>query len=236
MGHGRGFDSHRASDVRSQLHPLSKLAEKLGICFSAVTHPPKNAGTRTALDSFIGSQAFIAAARVGHYCLTELGEEDDRGRRRPTGRVLFTSPKPNHSAKVPTLAYRIEEMSIGWDPKRALEIKAPRIIWDPDPVDITADEAIAANKVTPGDGRKMRAAPVREFLRGLIADAPMLAKTVRDRGAIQQFSRDQLKRARDAIGAVSWKQPGERNSQWMWSMPEHKPEGAIEESDEVKED
>jgi hypothetical protein len=37
MGHGRGFDSHRASDVRSQLHPLSRLAEKLG----AVTHPPK---------------------------------------------------------------------------------------------------------------------------------------------------------------------------------------------------
>src|SRR5262249_7121697 len=29
MGHGKGFDSHRASDVRSQLHPLSKLAEKL---------------------------------------------------------------------------------------------------------------------------------------------------------------------------------------------------------------
>ena len=103
MGHGRGFDSHRASDVRSQLHPLSRLAEKLGVGFSAVTHPPKNAGTRTALDSFIGSQAFIAAARVGHYCIAELGEEDDHGRRRPTGRVLFTCPKPNHSSPVPTL-------------------------------------------------------------------------------------------------------------------------------------
>ena len=45
MGHGRGFDSHRASDVRSQLHPLSRLAEKLGVGFSAVTHPPKNAGS-----------------------------------------------------------------------------------------------------------------------------------------------------------------------------------------------
>ena len=116
MGHGRGFDSHRATDVRSQLHPLSRLAEKLNLGFSAITHPPKNAGTRSAMDSFIGSQAYIAAARVGHYALAELSEdEDDHGRRRPTGRVLFTCPKPNHSSTVPTLAYRIEEASLGWD-------------------------------------------------------------------------------------------------------------------------
>ena len=45
-GHDKGFDSHRATDVRSQLTPLKKLAERTEVCFSAVTHPPKNASTR----------------------------------------------------------------------------------------------------------------------------------------------------------------------------------------------
>jgi DNA polymerase len=227
MGHGRGFDSHRASDVRSQLHPLSRLAEKLGVGFSAVTHPPKNAAARTALDSFIGSQAFIAAARVGHYCIAELGEEDDHGRRRPTGRVLFTCPKPNHSSPVPTLAYRIEEVSIGWDAKRECEIKAPRIVWDREPVDVTADEAIAANKVTLGDSRKAKAAPIREFLHDILAAGPVLQKVIVERGAAKGFSLDQLRRARDRIKARSFKRRDENlSSPWMWALPEHIPADA----------
>lgn len=228
MGHGRGFDSHRASDVRSQLHPLSRLAEKLNIGFSAVTHPPKNAGARSAMDSFIGSQAFIAAARVGHYAITELSEEeDDRGRRRPTGRVLFTCPKPNHSAAVPTLAYRIEVVSLGWDAKRECEITAPRIVWDPEPVDITADEAIAANKPTLVDNRKAKAASVREFLRDILAAGPVLANVVKERGAVKKFTYDQLRRAREHIGARTFKRRGENlDSPWMWAMPEHVPADA----------
>ena len=149
MGSGRGFDSHRATDVRSQLLPLAKLAEKLNVAFSAVTHPPKNAAARAAIDSFIGSQAFIAASRVGHYCISELGEEDDRGRRRPTGRVLFTTVRCSHAATPPTLAYRIETVCIGWDAKHERDIIVPRIVWEREPVDITADDAIAANKSLP---------------------------------------------------------------------------------------
>ena len=129
MGSGRGFDSHRATDVRSQLLPLAKLAEKVNISFSAVTHPPKSATARTAIDSFIGSQAFVAASRIAHYCIGELGEEDDRGRRRPTGRVLFASVRGSHSAPMPTLAYHIETVRIGWDAKRGRDIIVPRIIW-----------------------------------------------------------------------------------------------------------
>ena len=34
-------------------------------------------------------------------------------------------------------------MSLGWDALCEREIKVPRIVWDPEPVDIAADEAIA---------------------------------------------------------------------------------------------
>jgi putative DNA primase/helicase len=233
MGHGKGFDSHRVTDVRSQLHPLSRLAEKVGVAFSAVTHPSKNAGTRSAIDSFIGSTAFIGAARVGHYCIAELDAEDDYGRRRPTGRILFTTPKFSHSRPMPTLAYRIETVCIGWDIKQERDIIAPRIAWEGEPVDITADEAIAANKMTAGDGRKARAATVREFLRELVANGPVLAKAAIEQGAARGFSIDQLKRARQKIGVVVFKRRGEHlSSPWLWAMPEHVPSDPVTESEE----
>ena len=143
--------------------------------------------------------------------------------------MLFTCPKPNHSSVVPTLAYRIEEVSLGWDAKREREIKAPRIVWDPEPIDITADEAIAANKPTLGDNRKAKAAPVKEFLRDILiaAGAPVLQKVIVERGALKHYSLDQLHRARRAIGAATFKRRGENvNSPWMWALPEHVPADA----------
>jgi AAA domain-containing protein len=227
MGSGRGFDSHRATDVRSQLHPLAKLAERLNIAFGAVTHPPKGAASRAALDSFIGSQAFIAAARVGHYCIAELGPEDDRGFRRPTGRILFTTPKASHSAQPLTLAFRREVVRIGYDAKADEWIEAPRIVWDPQPLDLTADEAIATNREARGDARKMKAAPVREFLRDLLANGPMLVKTIIERGAAKGFSLKQLRSARDFIGVRPFKRRGENlDSPWMWALAMHIPADA----------
>ena len=82
---GGKLDSHRATDVRSQLGPVAELAERVDIAFSAITHPAKSAGQR-AIDHFIGSQAFIAAARIGHLCVEET-EENESGRHasaRPT--------------------------------------------------------------------------------------------------------------------------------------------------------
>src|SRR5262249_45250668 len=157
-------------------------AEKLDVAFSAITHPPKGASSRLVLDSFLGSQAFIAAPRAGHFCIEELGEEDDRGFRRPTGRVFYAVPKFSHSKPVPTLVFRKDARQVGTDPNTGVPIIAPYIIWE-GPVDLTADEAAEANKPTHRDGRKERAAPVREFLRDILADGPVLRETVIKRGA-----------------------------------------------------
>ena len=116
--------------------------------------------------------------------------------------------------------------------KRGVLIKAPRIVWDREPVDITADEAIAANKPSLTDNRKAKAAPAREFLRDILAAGPVLAKVVEERGAVKKFSLRQLRHARDHIGARSFKRRGENlNSAWMWAMPEHLPADAVTEGD-----
>jgi DNA polymerase len=225
MGSGRGFDSHRATDVRSQLAPLKDFAERLNICVVAVTHPPKGAAARVAIDSFIGSQAFIATARAGKSLVEELGEPDDRSFRRPTGRILFTTPKTSDGPKPPTLAFQQEDVAIGYVPGTDRLIRTRRIVWEREPLDLTADEARLANMPTPGgDGRKARAAPVRELLREILKAGPVLRKTVVERGAEQGFSFDQLWRAFKAIKGQSFKQ----DKEWFWALPEHAKENEQE--------
>ena len=65
------INSSSPTDVRGQLGPLAKLAERTQVAFSTITHPPKQTTAR-AFDSFIGSQAFIAAARIGHLCVQKV--------------------------------------------------------------------------------------------------------------------------------------------------------------------
>jgi hypothetical protein len=230
MGSGKGFDSHRATDVRSQLAPLKDFAERLDVCVAAITHPPKGASARIALDSFIGSQAFIAAARAGKCLIKELGEPNDRGFRRPTGRILLTTPKTSDGPDPPTLAFRQEDAAIGYVSETNRLIKTRRIVWDDEPLDLTADEARLANLPAPGgDGRKARAAPVRELLREMLKAGPVPQTIVVERGAEQEFSLAQLKRALKALHGKSFK----RDKKWLWALPRHIPAGVeIEEEAE----
>jgi hypothetical protein len=209
-GGGSKFDSHRATDVRSQLGPLSALAERVNVAFSAVTHPPKHAGSR-ALDWFLGSQAFIAAARLGHLCVGET-EDNGSGQKLPTGRTLFTSAKYNViDRRTPAIAYRIEKVAL------TPEIRTTRIVWG-DVVDVTADEALAA--AAPSKDRQSSAVV---FLQDMLTNGPVPVETIRKRASIRGFGWDQIKRAKVKMGVVSYK-PG-MNEGWMWALPQDVPKG-----------
>jgi hypothetical protein len=216
MGHAKNFDSHRATDVRSQLSPLKKLAEKTGVAFSAITHPPKNASPR-ALDHFIGSQAFIAAARIGHLCVAEM-EEGENGAKRETGRRFFTNPKINIEARQPTLVYRIDVVEIGFDEDSGTVIRAPVVRWE-GAADITAEEALASSKPT-----KSNKAGPKEFLSDILISGPVLQQTIIERGAERGFSYKQLWRAKDSLGAEDFKEKGVQGGPSYWAFPEHVPE------------
>jgi DNA polymerase bacteriophage-type len=220
MGYGKHFDSHRATDVRSQLMPLKELAERTNVAFSAVTHPPKNAGAQ-ALDHFIGSQAFIAAARVGHLCVIEMEETADG--KIETGRRLYTNAKTNIAAMQPTLAYRITVVETGHDAVTGKPIVAPVIQWDGE-VNISAVEAVAAAR------GKERRGSAREFLLDILAAGPVLTTIVVERGGVHGFSYDQLRHAKTKLGVVAFKKRGEGlDTPWMWALPQHAPPEADKE-------
>jgi hypothetical protein len=207
MGGGKNFDSHRATDVRSQLGPLAALAERTNIAFSAVTHPPKSAGLR-ALDHFLGSQAFIAAARLGHVCVAEF-EDDGNGQRRPTGRTLFASAKYNViSRDTPAIAYKIERVWV------TPEIETTHVVWD-GVVEVSADEAIAA--AAPAKDRQNSAVT---FLLDVLANGPVPVKTIEERAAVRGFSKDQLDRAKKKMGVVSFKEKVLQGRSF-WALPQH---------------
>jgi hypothetical protein len=204
------IDSHRATDVRGQLGPLADLAERMDVALSAITHPPKHS-TQRALDHFIGSQAFIAAARIGHLAIEEM-DEDEYGGRSLTGRLLFTNPKNNVSRKMSTIAYRLEEKHIDG------AIKSPMVVWE-EIVNVTADQAVAA---TMPSKNKDQSGPVL-FLQDILLNGPVLATTIEERGAARGFSVDQLKRAKRKLEIATFKE-AKLDGRWFWALPQHAPE------------
>jgi len=220
---GGKVDSHRATDVRSQLGPLAELAERTDVAFSAITHPAKNAGQR-AIDHFIGSQAFIAAARIGHMCVDET-EEDEHGQREPTGRALFANPKNNPHPKMPTIAYRITQAVGGTDSQTGADIVTSSVSWE-EVVDVTADQAIAAASTKSKD--QQSGAVV--FLMDILANGPVPVKTIEDRATARGFSKDQLKRAKQKMCVEAFKEEGKAHGGWLWALAEHAPREGLKTS------
>ena len=136
--HGRQDELQKATEVRSQLGPLKDFAERTNIAVSAITHPAKNASAK-AIDHFIGSQAFVAAARIGHACFEEMEVNEETGEKMPTGRILYTNPKNNAHVRMDTLAFKIESATI--IPEPFFEIETSHVVWEKEAIKISADEA-----------------------------------------------------------------------------------------------
>ena len=135
--------------------------------------------------------------------------------------MLFANPKNNFSALVPTLAYRIEPIKLGRDAKRQRDIISSVVRWE-GPVDLTADEALAACRPSKGNRNT-----VREFLLDILAGGPVLQTVIAERGAEHGFSYDQLKRAKRPLSVRSFKKrEAGMDSPWLWALPQHAPEGA----------
>ena len=214
---GGKMDSHKATEVRSQLGPLKDFAERTNVAVSTITHPAKSTNNQ-AINHFIGSQAFIAAARVGHICVEEV-EEDEDGNKQPTGRILFAHAKHNASIKMPTLAYTIKEIIVGVDEQTGATIAAPHVAWEAEPVDITADQAVAAAAHGRGGGGRRQDAQraAMKFLEDFLKAGPVEQKKVEAAASKRGFSAKQLRTARELLQVVTEKSGFE--GAWTWRIP-----------------
>jgi putative DNA primase/helicase len=192
------IDSHRTTDVRSVLEPIASFAESHKVAVVGVTHPPK-AAQGNALRSFTGSFAFVAAPRVAFYVTMEPETE----------RRLLLPVKNNIGVKALGLGYHIGTKTV------TNGIIAPNVLWSDEPVDVTADQAIAASSAALRDGGSMKEA--KDFLRDLLANGLIAAKDGEAAAEANGIRGRTLDRARKELGIVAKK--GGFDGGWMWSLP-----------------
>lgn len=197
-----GTDSHNNADVRTLLAPLSEMAARTGAAVVAVSHLNKG-GAGSGGDALLrvtGSLAFVAAARSAY--IVAKDPENDRRR-------LFMPAKNNVAADMGGLAFGIEGCSIG----RGIETS--RIAWEAEPVTgVSADELLRV----PSDPEERSALEdAKDWLRGMLADGPVLSKQIMSEGKEAGHPERTLFRARKVLNIEAVKE-GVKGP-WMLRLP-----------------
>jgi putative DNA primase/helicase len=203
---GKGVDSHKNADVRSVLEPVAEMAARYGAAFVGITHFSKG-GEASAINRFIGSIAFIAAARAA-FVVTTDPDSDIPGRR------LFLPVKNNLAAKGDGLSFQIEQHMI------AGNICASMVEWGGDVVTKTADEILSA-----GAEDSPRRTEAAEFLRVCLADGPKPSKDIEAEAKGAGISWRTVMRAKGDLGIVCnpkavTREGGPPINKWFWSLPQ----------------
>lgn len=195
---GGSVDSHRTTDVRAILEPFARFAEEMRVAGLAVTHPPKAAQGR-AINSFTGSLAFVAAARMAFITIEEPETE----------RRLLLPVKNNLAAMPAGLGYGIEQIDL------PSGIGASRVVWDGQPVTVTAGEAI---KAVEGGTSKDKVKEAKTFLREQLAAGPVAVNEVFRIAEEWEIAEKTLRRAADKLGVV--KEKASFQGGWTWALPD----------------
>jgi putative DNA primase/helicase len=161
LGVGK-LDSYRTTDVRGVLVPLTELAEAKHLAIIAVMHFNKKIDVTNALLRVSDSAAFGAVARHCYGIIEDAEHE----------RQLFVRAKNNLAKRsgVRTLAFHFQERDVGQSARTGKRVIAPYIVWAPEPVDISATEAMEAAN-TAGANISARGA-TKEFLQNRLSAGP----------------------------------------------------------------
>jgi putative DNA primase/helicase len=206
LGVGK-VDGRSATDVRGVLTPLKDMAEELHIAVIGIAHLNKKDDIKSALLRVSDSIAYVAAAR---HVYAVLDDPEDKNSK------LFVKAKNNLAHDTKALRYGMSVKTVGHDAKLGVDITAPCIVWHPQHVEITANEAMAA---TGGHTAKREA---REFLLEHLEAGPVLRETLVEEAKEEGIAFATLKRAKKELGIKSRKQHGRTDGQWLWELPPKK--------------
>lgn len=190
---GRGVDSHRDNEVRGALEGINRLASERGFALLFIAHVNKSSLNQFADDSVLGSRAFTGIVRAVYHLVRDPENK---------ARLIFAPGKCNLSVTPTALAYTLKAVTLPTG-------EYPQVVWEPDPVDATADDLLGtgARQNTGGGGQGGRNGSERaeavEFLRLMLADGPRPVFEVKKAASTNGHSWGTVKRARAEAGITS---------------------------------
>lgn len=187
-------DSHKNAEVRGVLAGLATLAAKHRVALLTVSHLNKSAGN-PAIYRATGSLAFVAAARAAW----SVSRDKDDPRRR-----LMLPVKNNIAPDTGGLAFRVEPRDPGG---------APVLEWEPDPVTVSADDALAAERDRGGRTERDDAA---DWLQDYLADGPKPAGVAMTEARAAGFTQRTIGRAKALAGVRTHK--AAFGGGWVWTL------------------
>ena len=193
-------DSHKNADVRGVLDPLNDFASRTRVVVIANNHFSKGGGT--ANSRFIGSVAFVNAARAAFIVTSDEADET---------RKLLIPSKSNIGPLGSGMAYRIEGCLIEHEGE---SIVTSRVMYESAPVTISADKALAA--LRGGESARSAKDEASDFLEDLLAAGPVPAKEVQAAAREAGISTKSLRTAKDAL-SIKPEKSGMQGG-WVWSL------------------
>jgi putative DNA primase/helicase len=182
-------DSYRDSEIRGLLTPLAALAERHRVAVIGILHLTKAAQARLLLRAQ-GNVAFVAQART----VLAVGQDQNA-----PGRRLLVSVKNNLGPQAPALAFRIGDHGV---------------LWEPGPVEGSAEKLLAMDEVVSRSERHERDLAAT-FLRDLLRSGPVPSKEVKANGIAQRT----LWRAKADLGVIAERMQSGNRWAWSWALP-----------------
>jgi putative DNA primase/helicase len=193
-------DSHVNADVRSTLEPFAELADRRGVALLLITHLNK-AGDNKALNRFIGSIAFVAAARTA---FVVVEDEEDEARR------LFLHVKNNLAPPPKGLAFRPGQREV------APGVIGSEVLWDADHVTQTADQALSAGS----DSDRGALAEAEDFLLQELQSGRVESCLIFEQAKKAGITPRTLKRARAKLGVQSIREGFGAGGKFYLALPD----------------
>jgi len=200
LGVGK-VDGRSATDVRGVLTPLTDMAEEVRVAVIGIAHFNKKDDVKSALLRVSDSIAYVAAARHVYRVLDNPEDKNSK---------LFVKAKNNLAADKKALRYGIGVRKVDHDKDLRVDIDAPFVVWFPQHVDMTANEAMEAGNASTAKRE------AKEFLQDRLRAGPAKADALIEEARQDGISLSTLKRAKKELGITSRKDGLEGG--WVWEL------------------
>ena len=197
------IDSYRTTDVRGVIAPFAAMTARTQTAGILISHFNKNISA-SAINRITDSLAFVASARHCYACIPD--ENSDR--------ILFLRVKNNLAPRDENqgLAYSFEEKLLDNG------IRAPRVVWHDDPINISANEALAALRRSGGRPDSARQVAM-EIIKTMLADGKEVeASEIEQAAEKRSVSVRTLQRVAEDLGIIKSGAKG-REGKSIWRLP-----------------